>query len=228
MPSILDNIAPLKDSYVERGRLKWGKQYTYGDIIKMDGMYIKTLRSNNITNPLQKEAVKTLCKIQVELDEAIAAKDAKAIKDFSTAYATFAKQADLETMINETKTEDITTVSELYQYMEELGYIFKYYDGVTRDEADKTIKDINDTLRRCVMESTTLGPVLEQMIKDKQKKDEEEYASKVSENESLEEILGFNPEDAVVDKESDDEILNMDFSEDSEIDTGIKIINKEG
>jgi hypothetical protein len=34
---------------------------------------------------MQKEAVKTLCKLQIEMDEAIRAKDAKAIKDFSGA-----------------------------------------------------------------------------------------------------------------------------------------------
>ena len=48
---------------------------------------------------MQKEAVKTLCKLQIEMDEAIRMKDAKAIKDFSNAWSTFAKQADLENMI---------------------------------------------------------------------------------------------------------------------------------
>jgi hypothetical protein len=34
---------------------------------------------------MQKEAVKTLCKLQVEIDEAIRLKDTKAIKEFSSA-----------------------------------------------------------------------------------------------------------------------------------------------
>jgi hypothetical protein len=65
--------------------LKWGEQYTFEEIIKLDSIYSRTLKANNITNPMQKEAVKTLCKLQIEMDEAIRAKDAKAIKDFSGA-----------------------------------------------------------------------------------------------------------------------------------------------
>ena len=70
---------------MERGHLKWGEQYTFEELIKLDSIYTRTLRANNITNPLQREAVKTLCKLQIEMDEAIRAKDAKAIRDFSNA-----------------------------------------------------------------------------------------------------------------------------------------------
>ena len=76
---------PIKESYITRGRLKWGEQYTFEEIIKLDSIYSRTLRANNITNPMQKEAVKTLCKLQIEMNEAIRAKDTAAIKNFSTA-----------------------------------------------------------------------------------------------------------------------------------------------
>lgn len=85
LSEILGKIPRIKESYIERGCLKWGDQYTFEELIYLDTMYSRTLKSNNITNPMQKEAVKTLCKIQVEMNEAIKAKDAKAIKDFSTA-----------------------------------------------------------------------------------------------------------------------------------------------
>lgn len=48
-------------------------------------MYTRTLKANNITNPMQKEAVKTLCKLQLQLDEAIRIGDSKGIKDYSSA-----------------------------------------------------------------------------------------------------------------------------------------------
>ena len=121
------------------------------------------MKANNITNPLQKEAVKTLCKINVELNEAIRAKDAKAMKDYSSSYSTFAKEANLEGMINETKTDDITTVAELYDYMEKQGFQFKFFDGYDRDEVDRTIKDIQAANRRLILESTGLQPLLEDM-----------------------------------------------------------------
>ena len=165
---------------------------------------------------MQKEAVKTLCKLQIEMDEAIRAKDPKAIKDFSTAYSTFAKQADLETMINESKTDDITTVAELYQYMEDQGFVFKFHDGYDRDEVDRAITDIQETNRRLILESTGLQPLLEEMMRTRIKSKEEEYTQQVVENQQLQELLNFQADDGEIETESDDEALNTNFNDDDD------------
>lgn len=60
-------------------------QYDFAQLRELDSLYSRTIRSNRITNPMQKSAVMTLCKIQIEMNEAIQMKDAKAIKDFSSA-----------------------------------------------------------------------------------------------------------------------------------------------
>lgn len=224
---ILNKLTPIKDSYIDRGHLKWGEQYTFEELIKLDSIYTRTLRANNITNPLQKEAVKTLCKLQIEMDEAIRAKDAKAIKDFSTAWSTFAKQADLETMINETKTDDITTVAELYKYMEDNGFQFKFYDGNDRDEVDRTIKDIQSYLRKLVLESTGLQPLLEEMARKRMETEEEEKTGEAIESTSLQDLMEFNVDDAEIDTESDTDVLQEDFSEEDTDDVRTKIIFKD-
>lgn len=165
---------------------------------------------------MQKEAVKTLCKLQIEIDEAIRAKDPKAIKDFSASYASFAKQADLETMINQTKTDDITTVAELFQYMEDQGFVFKYHDGFDKDEVDRAITDIQNANRRLILESTGLQSLLEDMIRQSQKTREEEYTQKIVENQQLQDMLNFEIEDTDIDTESDEEAMETDFSEEDE------------
>lgn len=224
---ILKKLTPLRESYLDRGHLKWGEQYTFEELLKLDSIYTRTLRANNITNPMQKEAVKTLCKLQIEMDEAIRAKDAKAIKDFSSAWANFAKQADLENMINETKTEDITTVAELYDYMEKNGFQFKFYDGFDRDEVDRSIKDIQDTNRRLILESTGLQQLLEDMIRQKMETTEMEHAKEVVESQSVQDLLNFVPEDGEVDTEDDSEVLSADFSEDADEKGSLKVIRKD-
>ena len=215
---ILSKLKPIKDSYIERGRLKWGEQYTFEELIQLDSVYSRTLKANNITNPLQKEAVKTLCKINIEMNEAIRAKDAKSMKDYSTAYSTFAKQADLEGMINETKTDDITTVAELYDYMEKSGFQFKFYDGYDRDEVDRTIKDIQDTNRRLILESTGLQPLLEEMTRKQMETKEEEYTAQIvnQDGATLQDLLNFKPEDGEIDTEDDESATQLEFSESSE------------
>ena len=215
---ILNKLKPIKDSYIERGRLKWGEQYTFEELIQLDSVYSRTLKANNITNPLQKEAVKTLCKINIEMNEAIRAKDAKSMKDYSTAYSTFAKQADLEGMINETKTDDITTVAELYDYMEKSGFQFKFYDGYDRDEVDRTIKDIQDTNRRLILESTGLQPLLEEMTRKQMETKEEEYTAQIvnQDGATLQDLLNFKPEDGEIDTEDDESATQLEFEESPE------------
>ncbi len=213
---IIDKIAPIKESYIERGRFKWGEQYTFGEIIKLDSIYTRTLKANNITNPLQKEAVKTLCKLQIEMDEAIRAKDAKAIRDFSNAWSTFAKQADLETMINETKTEDITTVAELYQFIEDSGRKLDFHLAFDRDEVDRTIKDLQDTQRKLILESTGLSSLLEEMMHKEIEKQEMAATKEATEETTLQDLINFEPSDGEVDVEDDEEALNMNFEEEEE------------
>ena len=225
---ILNKLTPIRESYIERGRLKWGEQYTFEELIQLDSVYSRTLIANNITNPLQKEAVKTLCKIHVELNEAIRAKDAKAMKDYSSSYSTFAKEANLEGMISETKTDDITTVAELYDYMEKSGFKFKFYDGFDRDEVDRAIKDIQDANRRLILESTGLQQTLEDMMRQRQENLETAHTKEITQQENLQDLLDFHPTDVVVDSESDDEVLNEQFAATNEDMAPTKVISKGG
>ena len=160
------------------------------------------------------------------MDEAIRAKDVKALKDLSTSYATFAKQADLEGMINETKTDDITTVAELYDYMEKNGFQFKFNDGYARDEVDRTIKDMQEYLRRLVLESTGLQPLLEEMMRKKMETAEEEKTLQATEQTTLEDMLNFNASDTEIDTEADEDVLNESFDEEQE-NTETTIIRKD-
>lgn len=207
-----------------RGRLKWGDQYTFEELIQLDQLYTRTIKANNIISPMQKVAVKTLCQLQMKVNQAIRLEDSKALKEYSSAWSTFAKQANLEEMINEAKTEDITTVAELYKYMEDQGFIFKYFQGDCKDEIDFAIKDIQDTNRRLILESTGLQAQLEEMIRQRTISAEEEYAAKVMNDgvtaeggtTGLQELLDFKAEDAPIETESDDEVLGIDFSSDKE------------
>lgn len=212
---ILKKIEPIRESYCDRGHIKWGTQYTFEELLHLDSLYTATLRANNIINPLQKEAVKTLCKLQIEIDNAIAAQDTKAGRDLANTWSTFAKQADLETMISESKTDDITTVAALYDYMEKSGFKFRFYDNIDRDEIDRSIKDIQATNKRLILESTGLNSLLEDMIRKKMDSMEEERTEEATSDVSLEDLMNFNADDYTeVATEDDNEVTSLDFSED--------------
>jgi len=160
------------------------------------------------------------------MDEAIRAKDTKALKDLASAYSTFAKQADLEGMINETKTDDITTVAELYDYMEKNGFQFTFFDNNPRDEVDRTIQDMQEYTRKLVLESTGLGTLLEEMARTRIQNAEQDLTNQAAEKMSLDDLMNFSADDMEVDTEADDEAINEDFSEDKD-DPGFDIIMKE-
>ena len=160
------------------------------------------------------------------MDEAIRAKDTKALKDLASAYSTFAKQADLEGMINETKTDDITTVAELYDYMEKNGFQFTFFDNNPRDEVDRTIQDMQEYTRKLVLESTGLGTLLEEMARTRIQNAEQDLTNQAAEKMSLDDLMNFSADDMEVDTEADDEAINEDFSEDKD-DLGFDIIMKE-
>lgn len=209
--SILKKIEPIKDTYIERGRLRWGPQYSFEELFRLDDIYTKTLKANAIVNPIQKAAVKSLCKVQVELDKAIEAEDAKAIKDFGSTWATLAKQADLEDMIANTKTDDILTMSDLTQYLEDKGFKLRFYDGKDRDEIDVALKDINATNRKAILEATGLTSQLQEMLDQKKQQAEQMFTDEVTSEVSLEDLIASNKE-VQVETESDEEALNLDFT----------------
>lgn len=207
---------------MERAAIKWGGNYKYEDYIKLDSTYNATLRANNITNPLQKEAVKMLCKIHIELNQAILVGDTKAVKDYTLAYSNFAKQAGLEDMIEESKTDDITTVAELYDYMEKKGFVFRFYDNYDRDEVDKTLKDIKEANRRLILESTGLSGLLEDMAKKHKQEVEDQYTQEVTSQTTLQDLLNFHPGEIDIEDEDDSEITDIEFSKDEDVETGEK------
>lgn len=211
---ILQRLKPLKESYTIRGRLKWGEQYSFEDLIRLDSRYTRTLKANNITNPSQKEAVKTLYKLQLQLDEAIKLGDSKGIKDYSTAWGTFAKQAGLENMITETRTADITTVAELSDYLEKTGFVPTYDCHATKDEVDQAIKDIQEANRRTILESTSIQPLLEDLVKKQKEALEDQKTKQATSATTLQELMNFSPDTAAeeIAVEPDADVQNLDFS----------------
>ena len=117
-------------------------------------------------------------------------------------------------MISESKTDDITTVAALYDYMEKSGFKFRFYDNVDRDELDRAIKDIQSTNKRLILESTGLNSLLEDMIRKKMDSMEAEKTEEATSEVSIDDLMNFNVDDYTeVATESDDEITSMDFSE---------------
>ena len=110
--------------------------------------------------------------------------------------------------------------------MKQNGFQFQFYDNNSRDEVDRTIKDMQEYLRKLVLESTGLGTLLEEMARTRIQNAEQDLTNQAAEKMSLDDLMNFSADDMEVDTEADDEAINEDFSADQD-DSSFDIIMKE-
>ena len=144
-----------------RNQIKWGGGYTYSELISLEALFVNTLRTNDVSNPMQIDAIKKACKISIALDRAITQGDSKVINDLSKAYQNFIKTAKIDELITATNKDVISNVAQLVQYIEDQGFEFNFYDNVDRDIVDKSLKDMQVFLQRLVSDSTGLETIFE-------------------------------------------------------------------
>lgn len=186
---LLTKVERVKNSFIARNQIKWGVNYTFEEYVQLENLLISTMRANDISNPLQIDAIKKACKISVELDKAIMAGDSKGIKDLTTAYSGFTKTAQIDNVIAAANNDVITTVADLADFVEKCGGQYKYYDGVERDIVDKTINDIKEYIRVLVQDSTGLGATLENIAQSYKRSVEQSAADNATSTVTLEDII---------------------------------------
>lgn len=177
---IVAKIEPIKEGFMLRNQIKWGMNYTFQELISLENLFVNTLEANNVSNPMQKDAIKKACKMSVALDKAITSGDSKEINELSKAYQNFVKTAKIDDLITESSKDVISNVAQLVQYIEDQGFEFQFYDGVDRDIVDKSLKDMQQFIQRLVTDSTGLDVVFDTINsalkrEDAIKKDAESY-----------------------------------------------------
>ena len=91
---------------------------------------------------------------------------------------------------------------------------------------DNAIKDIQDSNRRLILESTGLQQTLEDMIKQRQEAQEKKFTDEITKKESLQDLLDFQAEDAEVETENDSDALSVDFTEENDASNNSPVVVK--
>lgn len=208
---ILLRLQPLQADFVTRERINWGDQYDFNDLVKLNDLYIQSLKANSITNPIQKESLRTLLKIMIDINRAIVTKDTGELKSLTAAFSTMAKTAQLDNMIEDTHTDELSTLAEIAQIVEDSGFDMPYYDGTDRDAIDMAIHDIEESNARLVKTATGLGPQIEQMM-TKYREEQAANAEKAAQEEvNISQLLTAYETEQQVEEEDDSVVLNEEF-----------------
>ena len=213
---IMLKLPAVREAFEERARTKWGLGYNFIELIQLENLLINTIKAHNVTEPMRLDAIKKAAKISVKIDALIEAGDAKSIKDYTAAYQSFLKAANIDELGQVANEGTIKTVSDLYKYMEKNGFEFKFYDKEDRDIVDKTIQDIKQAIRQEIGNATGLEHKLEEMQRNFGQNKEEQATEEAVAASPLADILGEDFYDDIefeTDKELASEDLDIEYDE---------------
>ncbi|NCU28464.1 MAG: hypothetical protein EOM85_02225 [Candidatus Moranbacteria bacterium] len=145
------------------------------------------------------------------MDQAIVEHDPNTLKALSSSFQTLSKTAQLDQMIEESKTEDLTTLSEVAELLEREGFEMPYYDGGNRDAIDFAIKNIQETNAALIKESTGLTAQIESITNRLKMEQELQKTAEATSDISIDDLMQ-NYDNIEIPEEDDELVLDEDFT----------------
>ena len=213
---LISKIEPIKEGFLLRNRIKWGMNYSFEELIRLEDLFVHTISSNEATNSMQVDAIKKACKMSIELDRAILARDVKEINELSKAYQNFIKTAQIDQIITASSEDVISNVAELVDFVEKSGFKFNYYDNVNRDIVDRSLEIMKNYNKRLVTDATGLNIIFESINNAVKRENEEKANIEAYDQVPLEDL--YEKEIAKSNEEFDTELESEEFEEFSDTD----------
>lgn len=151
---IRDELPLLGDEKRFELRQRWGANYDDEALIYLDNLYNGLCSTQNVAGALQIDQAIKICKMSYEIDKRI-----RAGEDFDkilSAYDKIVKAADF-TPKSAKNASDFESVGELFKWLEKRGWKNQYFDNVSRDVVDETIKNIQAWSQRLYTEESGIG-----------------------------------------------------------------------
>lgn len=187
---------------------KWGPGYDDEAIHYMEDLLNGMLLTQNISGKLQFDQAKKICKISYELDSRL--REGSDFDKLLTSYDKLVKVAEF-TPKNTKNANDFDSTGELFKWLEKGGWKNKFYDGVTRDVVDETMKNIQNWNQRLYTNENGIGEEITKRLESLKNIAELESYYDTNKEYDLDEFEneGYNAlmkdEEFVIDLEDDDD-----------------------
>lgn len=158
---IEDELPLIRDEKFNKLRSKWGANYDDEGLVYLEGLYSGLMATQNVNGALQVDQAKKICKISYELDSRI-----RSGEDFDkllTSYDKLVRTAEF-TPKNVKNANDFDSVGELFRWLEKRGWKNKFYDDVTRDIVDETMKNIQNFTQRLYTNESGISEEIDRRI----------------------------------------------------------------
>lgn len=140
----------------KRARLKniWGANYDDEALDYLDMLYQGLLSTQNINGKLQIDQAQKICKMSYEIDRRI-----EEGTDFDKILASYDKLVKIAefTPKNVKNINDFDTFGEAAKWMEKNGWRNRFFDNVSRDVVDETLKNFQNFVQRLYVNESSIG-----------------------------------------------------------------------
>ena len=137
--SILENEIPLLgDEKRKKLRERWGGNYDDEALNYLEALFNGVITTQNVNGRLQMDQAEKICKMSYEIDRRIAS--GEEFDKLLSAYDKMIKAAEF-TPKNVKNINDFDTFGEATRWMEKRGWRNQFYDDVTRDIVDESMKN---------------------------------------------------------------------------------------
>lgn len=156
-----DGIPELKKNKLKQKRQRWGVDYDEIELEYLDNLYNGIVSTQSVVGSEQEDKAKKLCKIALRIEEKIRA-GGDIDKDIRS-YDMLSKSANFTPKSSESG-EDFDSLGELFAYLEDSGWINKYYQDEIKDIVDETIKQYSLWVQNLYIKETGMAEEIQERI----------------------------------------------------------------
>ena len=161
----IENELPLLDA-VELRKLKdkWGGDYDEEELRHLEQLYNGLIATQNVSGAINGDQALKLCKLSLLIDQSIRA-GGDNVDKLLRSYDTMVKIAGF-TPKNSKNLNDFDSIGEIVNWLEHRGWKNPFYDNVTRDIVDETIKNFQNYNRRLYINENGIGDQITERIQN--------------------------------------------------------------
>ena len=160
----IENELPgLADKRRKQLQERWGANYDDEALSYLENMYTGLITTQNVNGALQIDQAVKICKMSYEIDNRI--REGADFDKLLTSYDKLVKTAEF-TPRNVKNINDFDSVGELVKWLEKRNWRNGFYDDVTRDVVDETIKNIQAFNQRLYTNESGIGEEITQRLEN--------------------------------------------------------------
>lgn len=173
-----DELPGLAEKKRKQLQERWGPNYDDEALRYLESLYNGLMTTQNVNGALQVDQALKICKMSYEIDCRI--REGSDFDKLLASYDKIVKAAEF-TPKNVKNINDFDSVGELIKWLEKRGWRNNFYDGVTRDIVDETIKNFQNFNQRLYTNESGIGEQITERIQSlktaKQIEDESYYGT---------------------------------------------------